>query len=503
MYSVKILHIIFITTLSAFTVISCNGNDSGASAPPAPIQDSETVSERPNVVVFFTDDQGFADLGVQDVVNDIRTPNLDALANGGARFTNGYVTAPQCTPSRAAMVTGQYQQRFGVDDNRFAPMPLSVVTLGQRFKALGYATGLVGKWHLEIASNSREWAADYFDWESIQDFKVEDVPFDERKKYFPNYRGYDDTYFGLHHSYWATFDLEAKSIPEQYIANSTFRVDAISDAAVAFVHKHKNRPFYLHVAHFAPHVPLAAAQKYLDRFPNDIPMRRKYALAMMSAIDDGVGRVVDALTQNNILDNTIIIFISDNGAPLGLDMTDAPIEENRELWNGSLNTPLLGEKGMLTEGGIKVPFLMYWPNQIPHSTIVEQPVLSIDTVYTALKEAGASEQILGELDGTDIMPALGGHTESLENRAIYWRFWQQKAVRVGQWKLLQLGATKKYLFKMDGMQNESVNLIDQYPEVVHELEERYKLWDDEMVRPTSTAQPNSQEQRWYDYYLPQ
>ncbi|MGB5326360.1 MAG: sulfatase-like hydrolase/transferase [Pseudomonadales bacterium] len=232
-------------------------------------------------------------------------------------------------------------------------MPLDVVTLGQRFVELDYATGMVGKWHLEIDQQSREWLAENHPELNQEDDAVSKIPLSEQRTYFPDMRGYQDTYFGYHREYWATFDTKGNSRAASYIQDSAYRVDAVSNAAVKFIERHWQRPFYLHVAHFAPHVPLVATQRYLDRFPDDMEMRRKHALAMMSAIDDGVGSIMETLDKYQITGNTLVFFVGDNGAPLGPDMTDAPISDNWEPWDGSLNTPLTGEKGMLTDGGIR------------------------------------------------------------------------------------------------------------------------------------------------------
>ena len=456
---------------------------------------------RPNVVVIFTDDQGFADLGVHNQLSDIRTPNIDALAQSGVLFRRGYVTAPQCVPSRAAMISGNYQQRFGVDDNRYTPMPLSVTTLGQRFQSLGYATGMAGKWHLEVDDNSLEWFAAQFPGESPKKLSDGSLGLEVLADYYPNRRGYTDTYFGYHHQYWTTFDTDGNTRAEQFIQVADYRVDAVTDASVAFIARHRHRPFYLHVAHFAPHVPLVAAQQYLDRFPGDMKNRRRYALAMMSAIDDGVGRILSSLDAYGLRDNTLVFFISDNGAPLGMLMNDAPVEDRSELWNGSLNLPLLGEKGMLTEGGIRVPFIASWPAKVDAGQAVDEPVMSLDAAYTALKSAGAPTDMLATLDGVDLLPAMRGNATYLSQRPLFWRFWSQEAVLEDGWKYLRLGDEREFLFDLKADEVESHNLIASYPDKVAALRSQLQAWTATLQRPRETA-VREQERQWYQFYSP-
>jgi arylsulfatase A-like enzyme len=275
----------------------------------------------------------------------------------------------------------------------------------------------------------------------------------------------------------------------------------VSDASVAFIEKNHETPFYLHVAHFGPHVPIAAPEKYLQRFPDNSIARRQYALAMISAIDDGVGKIVSVLNKYQLLENTMIIFISDNGAPLGLDMTDAPISDNKEAWNGSMNFPLAGEKGMLTDGGIKVPYIIQWPNKIQRGIILEQPVISLDASFTALKAAGATVEMLEKIDGVDLLPALNESPLFLEDRPIFWRFWNQSAVRTGNWKYLKVGNTNEYLFNMLSPEHSNYNLLSQEPEIANKMKIQLMEWEKGLKRKNENLEPNNQEKIRYDHYL--
>ena len=458
------------------------------------------VPSKPNLVVVFTDDQGYADVGAHNIVNDIETPNIDKLAAQGALFTNGYITAPQCTPSRAAMITGVYQQRFGVDDNRYTPIPENVVTMGQRFSELGYTTGLVGKWHLEIDQNSKAWFKENYPNTPIEQFNPGKLPSSVKEQFYPSSMGYKYNYFGYANRYWANFDLEGSETKLGWINNSDYRLDVVSDAATQFIEMNYNEPFYLHVAHYAPHVPLAATDDYLSLFPEVDSNRRRYALAMMYAVDSGVGQIVSQLEKHGILENTIIAFISDNGAPVGLDFTDAPISE-KEAWNGSLNTPLLGEKGMLTDGGIKVPFIIQWPNEIQGNTVIEEPVISLDVLYSAIKAAGAAESTLSELDGVDIFPTQGSDISGLANRPLFWRFWNQSAVRLGNYKYLRMGSEHEFLFDLTKEESNQNNLISMMPVKAEELKKLYEQWNKKMLRQPEQSKLNSSEREWLEYYL--
>ncbi|GBL04945.1 sulfatase [Glaciecola sp. KUL10] len=456
-------------------------------------------ASKPNILIFFTDDQGFADLGIQNVLDDVKTPNIDSLAQNGVQFTNGYITAPQCSPSRAGLLAGRYQQRFKLDENSHIPMSIEQQTIAERFKAAGYNTGAFGKWHLEIMNTSKEWGQENYP--EIQPFVAGKVPLDVQLSYFPHERGFDDMFVGYTGSYWRNVDLLGRKTEVERYSNNTFRVDLTTEATMSFIDKNWQRPFFAYVAHYAPHVPLEAPQEYLDRFPEDMPERRRYALAMMSALDDGVGKIIDQLKTYNILDNTLIMFISDNGAPLGDDMTDAPIANRNEAWNGSLNTPFTGEKGMLTEGALRVPFIVQWPNMVESNQVIDTPVSSLDAAYTALKVAEVEE--LQDLDGVDLLPLVtDNNSADFDDRALFWRFYFQRAVRQGDWKYMQIGLEREYLFDMTKSEPESVNLISENPGKADELRALYWQWSAEMPREETLIEAPLPFLERVDRYLP-
>jgi arylsulfatase A-like enzyme len=290
---------------------------------------------QPNIVVIVADDMGYADIGVHGS-KDIPTPNIDALAAGGIRFTDGYVSGPYCGPTRAGLMTGRYPQRFGqefniglaMDEHRDVGLPLEERTLADHLKGAGYRTALFGKWHLGSAP-----------------------PF------FPLRRGFDE-FFGFlagAHTYIAVGAPTNRVYDgEQQATSMTYMTDTLASRAVEFIQRNRARPFFLYLAFNAVHTPLQASEKYLSRFQNIAdPTRRTYA-AMLSAMDDGIGRTLAALREQQLEENTLIFFFSDNGGPLGA-----------AAWNGSSNTPLRGQKAQTWEGGIRVPFIIRWKGKLP------------------------------------------------------------------------------------------------------------------------------------------
>ncbi len=444
------------------------------------------LDDRANILVIFTDDQGYADLGVSGILGDVHTPNIDQLAADGVRFTAGYSTAPQCTPSRAGLLTGQYQQRFGLDDNTHTPMPLEQTTIANRLQDAGYATGMAGKWHLEVDINSKQ-------------FDASSMSLEERIPYFPDARGFDDVYFGYTNTWWTNYDLAGDSVPIAYRKNTDYRLDVTTEAGLAFIERHKQEPFFLYLSYYAPHVPLVATEKYLSRHENVSNNRRKHALAMLSAIDDGVARLRENLQSNAIADNTLIFFISDNGAPLGIHKLDKPVNDHSGIWDGSLNEPWLGEKGMLSEGGVRVPYIVTWPENLPKNTVIDSAVTTLDVAATSLAVAGLGS--VDEMDGENLIPHIRGEQFDLDQRALYWRFWNQAAIRKGNWKYLSAG-DREYLFDLDN-NHEHENLIHNYPDVAKMLKENLLNWSNELHRPgLPLRQPmRGQERTWYDFYI--
>lgn len=494
MYAAQHLKRIFIAAI-VINLISCDRDGSLNSDDPVVRTD-----ERPNIIFIFTDDQGYADIGAQGVVTDILTPNIDQMARDGVRMTDGYVTAPQCTPSRAALMSGRYQQKFGVDNNMYSPFPIEQETFAEKLVDAGYSTGMVGKWHLEIDQNSREWYEQIYAPGSEKEFNVKDIPFGEKLKYYPENRGFQETFFGYRNSYRANFNLTGKLGKYRTIVDKRFRVDVVSDAAVTYIDRHKEDPFFLYVAYYAPHVPLEATPKYLDRFPGEMPERRRHALAMIAAVDDGVGRIMDKLERHGLSEDTIVFFISDNGAPLAMTKEDVkPVSEGGPTWDGSLNDPWVGEKGMLTEGAVRIPFIAKWKNRIPAGMTYSHPVISLDAVATAASLAQVSG--LDEFDGINLLSHLN-EPDIAPDRSLYWRFWNQSAIRRGDWKYLQVSDEREYLFDLSSDQHEKINHIDTNRGIADSLKQDLANWAETLKRPgLPYTPPRDSENAWYNFYF--
>ena len=425
------------------------------------------AADRPNIIVFYTDDHGFADLSCQGVFGDLKTPHIDALAKSGVRFSNGYVTAPQCVPSRAGLLTGRSQNRFGVESNGVSLKGFDAeLTIAERLQAAGYSTGMAGKWHLGPIS------------------KIVD-------------HGFDDVYAkNSARAGWANFNLDGSDREGGPESTELYHLDANTEAACAFIRRHRDSPFFFYCAYRAPHVPLDAPPKYLGRFPGKMPERRRQALAMLSAVDDGVGKVVATLKSLELTERTLIFLIGDNGAPLKIHKADAP--GGGPGWDGSLNDPFNGEKGMLSEGGIRVPFVAAWPGQIPAAVTFEHPVVSLDVAATAAAVAGIATRP-GELDGANLTPAVQNNHPIA--RTLYWRWIAQSAVREDKWKYLR-GGTREYLYDLEQDREEKRNLARERPDIVKRLHEKLSRWSQDLTPAgLHTKAMSATWESYFDYYL--
>jgi arylsulfatase A-like enzyme len=465
-------------------------------------ESKEKSGRKPNIIVIYTDDQGYADLGCQGHLPDLKTPNIDRLAAEGVRCTDGYITAPQCSPSRAGLLTGRYQQRFGLGHIPDCPLPKEEITIADRMKSAGYVTGMVGKWHLEPNALSKEWASTHL--KKVENYgngRVK-VPFQAALPYYPQHRGFTEYFKGELKRYWANYDLAGKDLAAQgeWIKDGRYRLDVQSDAAVSFIERNHQSPFFLYLAYFAPHTPLEATEKYLKRFSGDMPERRRYALAMIAAMDAGVGRIMDTLAKHDLDEDTLIFFTSDNGAPLKRTMEDSPVTTDAGGWDGSRNDPLVGEKGMLSEGGIRVPFVARWKGTLPEGATYREPVSALDITATATALAGLPQA--PELDGVNLLPHLTGTTKDAPHKALYWRFWNQTAIRKGRWKYLQAGGSGQFLFDLAQGPEEKGNVIEQHPEIAEELRNDLTQWASTLQKPgIPTGGLNIQEKQWYQHYF--
>jgi uncharacterized sulfatase len=416
------------------------------------------AADKPNIILIYSDDHGWADLGVQGSDKDIRTPNLDAMARDGVRFTRGYVSAPQCVPSRAGVLTGRYQQRFGVEDNNKGPLPLEQLTIAERLKAAGYVTGQVGKWHLDLVGKKGEKAV-----------RVS-------KEHMPHAQGFDEYFRGELRQFYASHDLQGKPFADapHLVTDNRFRVIVQTEAALSFLDRRAakpEQPFFLYLAWYAPHVPLESPEPWFSKIPTELPKERRQALAMIAAMDEGLGQLRAKLKAMGQEKNTLIFFIGDNGAPLG------------KSWDGSLNTPLIGQKGMLTEGGIRTPFIAAWPGHLLAGTVYDKPVISFDVAATAVAAAGLPKDPL--LDGVNLAPFLKGELNSFPHERLFWRWGSQAAVQEYPWKLIRLGEREQLLFDISQPDGENVkkNQFASQPEVAARLTKALKEWSENLSPP--------------------
>ena len=463
-------------------------------------QENSIEIKNPNIIVVFTDDQGYADVGAYDIVGDIKTPHIDKLASDGVLMTAGYVTAPQCTPSRAGILSGRYQQRFGLDSNVDGPMFPREYTIAERLEKVGYSTGMVGKWHLDPNPNSKVWINKNLPSFSEQPNKA--IPFNLAIPFSPMTQGFNDVFWGNMNGYVADYNLKGDTFPvAKRIVDKRFRVDVQTEAALQFIDLHQKDPFFLYLSYFAPHVPLGASKKYLDRFSEDMPVRRRYALAMMSAMDDGVGQIRTKLDSLGLAENTLIFFISDNGAPLELTMPDKPnIHKASAAWDGSINDPWIGEKGMLTEGGLRVPYIMCWPGSLPKGQVYTESVSSLDVAATAVALSDAEPDDL--LDGVNLVPYIMGNKEESPHKYLFWRFGRQAAVKYKNWKYLHLSDGTEYLFDVESPEHERRNMIQSKPKLAIQLKGALEKWASELKKPgLPKGALVGQEKGWYEHFM--
>lgn len=435
---------------------------------------------KPNILVIYSDDHGWADLGAQGVDTEIRTPHLDQLARDGVRFTRGYVSAPQCVPSRAGLITGRYQQRFGVEDNNKGPLPLDELTIAERLKPAGYLSGWVGKSHLDIGGQKGQG-------------KESRILHD----HMPHRQGFDEYFRGELRQYYASHALDGTRLTDapRLVNDNRFRVVVQTEAALSFLDRRAaspQQPWFLYLAWYAPHVPLESPEPWFSRTPSHLPKERRQALAMIAAMDDGLGLIRTKLKAMGQDQNTLIFFIGDNGAPL-----------KPGAWNGSLNAPLIGEKGMLTDAGIRVPFVATWPGTIPAGRLIEHPVMNLDVAATANAIAGLPSD--AQLDGVNLLPYMTGQKNTPPHDTLYWRWRSQAAVLEYPWKLIQLGNHEKFLFDVTQPDGELAvnNRLAEHPQIVARLEAKLNAWSATLEPPGPPESNNGQDNGFFAAHVHQ
>ena len=403
----------------------------------------------PNVVVFLADDLGYHDLGCQGA-DDVKTPRIDSLAANGVRCIAGYVTAPQCSPSRAGLLCGIHQQRFGHEGNPNFPVMLMAGgrTIADYLKAAGYATAHFGKWHLGFES-------------------AEDAPAGIRAsgdQMLPTQHGFDES-FGFHEYTQAAkkgSDIEPGG-PHAYDDRVFAR------KAVDFINRRREQPFFIYLAFHAPHTQQVDFGNYKNQFPGTDDKRVK-VLSVMAQQDDAVGLVLDRLKELDLEENTLIFYLSDNGGTLRS-------EGETKHFTGSLNTPFRGDKGTVFEGGIRVPFMVQWTGHLPTGKTYDHPVSSLDILPTALAAAKIVPPADAALDGVDLFPFLTGKNTSNPHEALFWRWRSEQAIREGNWKLVRGKEIRAWrLIDLSTDLKEENDLSKAYPEKAKELLARFEQW---------------------------
>ena len=426
-----------------------------------------TVAESPNLVLILTDDQGYADVGFNGC-EDIPTPHIDRIAKEGVRFTSGYVTYPVCSPSRAGMITGRYQGRFGYRRNPtlnpFDPkagLPLEEENMAEILGKVGYHSGIVGKWHLGTHPHFRPNARGF---DEFYGFVA------GGHRYFPEDLVYMDIESVDRKGGWYNTKLLRN---ETRIEIDEYLTDELSNEAVDFIVRNQEKPFFLYLSYNAPHTPMQASRKYLDRFAHiDDKLRRTYA-AMVSAVDDGVGRVLDTLDELELAEDTLVFFLSDNGGASN---------------NGSDNGSLRANKGTIYEGGMRVPFASRWPGRVPAGVDYDQPISSMDILGTMASLTGVEIAEERPLDGVNLMPYLTGEKKGAPHDVLFWSMFDKEhaAIRSGSDKLITMANDQggDQLYRLDRDLGEADNRLKSEKERADELRKRLEEWEAQLKPAT-------------------
>ncbi|MBB6460495.1 sulfatase-like hydrolase/transferase [Flammeovirga kamogawensis] len=410
---------------------------------------AQDTNKKPNFVIILADDLGYADVGFNGS-KQIRTPNIDALAEQGVQCTQAYVSAPVCGPSRAGLITGRNQVNFGFDNNpivdlpqfdeNYVGVPVEEVTIADRLATLGYTNGLIGKWHLG-----------------------------EADQFHPTKRGFHEFwgYRGGGHNYFPT-KKNGKGYPYKIESNFkapqpiTYITDDKGDECVDFIKRHKKDPFFLFASFNAPHAPMQATDADLALYEDIKDEKRRTYAAMIHRLDVNVGRIIKELKKQKVYDNTVIVFFSDNGGPCD--------------HNASINAPYNGQKGILLEGGIRVPFVISYPKHLK-SGHYDLPVSSLDLVPTFVDLAGGETTKKDKLDGVNIYPYITKKRQGNPHETMMWRFTISAGIRKGNWKLIRLPDRLPLLFNIDKDPSEQNDVAAENRDLVIEMLKELGDWD--------------------------
>ena len=449
---------------------------------------AKASEQQPNIVVLFADDLGYGELSCQGNP-EIPTPHIDSIAENGVRFTDAYVAGPNCSPSRAGLLTGRTPTRFGYEFNPIGAvneqpgigLPTDETTIAEALHDGGYTTGLIGKWHQGGTAHFhpfRHGFDEFFGFTHEGHYFVP-PPWDGvttllRRKFLPGGPTetgywYGDKKLHFHNLLGNEPDYDANNPivrGGQPVVETEYLTDALTREAVDFIDRHDDKPFFLFLSYNAVHSPLQGADAYMEKFAHIDDLHRRIFAAMLANMDDSVGAVMEQLRKSGLEENTLVFFLSDNGGP------------TKELT--SSNLPLRGQKGQMYEGGVRVPFVMQWKGTIPPGQVFTKPVSSFDIFATAAanaKHVTAPEQV----EGVDLVPYLTGRKEGRPHETLYWRQGGKAGLRHGDWKIVRMGKRKEFgpskweLYDLSQDISEENNLAQSNPE---QLEELIRIWEE-------------------------
>ena len=422
-------------------------------------QISAPSNRSPNLIIILADDLGYADLGMHGS-KQIPTPNIDQLGKEGIIFSNGYVSSSVCSPSRAGLITGRNQVTFGYNNNtgpdqmgfdpEYKGLPITEKTIADKLTSLGYATGLIGKWHLG-----------------------------EKPQFYPTKRGFDEFwgFLGGAHDYFKTNpDGAGMECPIECNYKTptplSYITDDIGNECVDFIERHKIEPFFLYVSFNAPHSPMQAIKEDLKLFDHiEDDLRRTYC-AMVYRLDQNVGKIIGKLEEEGLEPNTFVVFLSDNGGP-AVD----PIS------NGAVNAPLRGQKTTLLEGGIRVPFIFKWPAMMDAGRRIDELVLSLDICPTFIEAAGGTISEKHNFQGVNIIPFITGQTDNVPHNSMKWSYTVSTAIREGDWKLISLPDRLPMLYDLSEDISEQHNLALKNPDRTKRMLKELGDWEVHLPHP--------------------
>ncbi|WP_432800025.1 sulfatase-like hydrolase/transferase [Poriferisphaera sp. WC338] len=417
--------------------------------------ETDSYASQPNVILILADDLGSRDLSVFGHPQ-IKTPNIDSIANAGVTFTQAYTTGAVCAPSRAGLLTGRYQHRFGFEDNPGpfrrtrdirVGMDLDERTIASRLKAIGYTTGMIGKWH--------------------------DGP---DADFQPPARGFDE-FYGFNNGAQRYLNVDSSNTPmmrgmveEKH--GEGYLTDTFGEESAAFIERNHEKPFFLYLSFNAPHGPMTANPEVLAEYTHIQDKGRRAYAAMIDSMDKAVGNVLEKLNEHKLTDNTVIIFLSDHGG----------VKKKKAYWGD--NGHLRGGKGTLWDGGLQTPIFIQWNDRITPGSTYNKPVIALDLLPTIVEACGGEIDSSWKLDGVNLLPYLSGEKTDRPHETFYWRQNEMWAVRDGDWKILRdRGAKVPQLFNLARDPGEKVNLAEVYPDKLDAMVQLYEAWAADVETP--------------------